>query len=178
MKTSILISSIATFFLMITLGGVPSQKEMESSSQNSADFSGIYTSNMLSHTTTTASVGDRSEPAIINLSSVKEQNLSYLKFDVAEYIENEESSNEGSIELPVAENDLSYLKFDVSNYVEEDFSYLKFDVSEYIADNSITSMDLIEMPNTNLDYLKFDVNDYLINLNSETIQMPEENLHN
>jgi len=80
--------------------------------------------------------GDKS----LNISGVTESEYNYLRFDVDNYINTNESE---AIELPVA-NDFEYLRFDANNFTESipesltdlpvnDFDYLRFDVNNFTA---------------------------------------------
>jgi hypothetical protein len=174
MKTSILVSSIAAFFLMITFGGTPGQKEVEESNMVMAHDFTIYKTNMLSHATAVAPATDikaKTEPAT---PAIESEDFSYLKFNVAAYLETEQADNEDNIELPATESDYSYLKFNVDDYMEAEFDYLKFDVSDYTS-GSLNSTENIELPLNELEYLKFDVNNYMTNsVEVESDELPED----
>jgi len=174
MKTSILVSSIAAFFLMITFGGTPSYMDAEHSYQVSTyDFTN-YKTNMLSHTTALASVAYRTEETQPTAQAIPSDDFNYLKFNVADYPETEEAAKADLIALPVEESDFSYLKFNVAGYLEDEYDYLKFDVSDYTSENSLSSDDNIELPATDLEYLKFDADNFMNDAGTVEIdELPE-----
>jgi len=161
MKTSIFVSSIASFFLLITLGGAPTHNHREMTNQISDDNIAIYTTNMLPLTTVTAPATTKYKKAELVTPSTSSEDFSYLKFNVADYTETEDVISDSPIELPVDEYDYSYLKFNVADYMEGEFDYLKFDVSKFTDNSNLNSYETIELPVTNIEYLKFDVNNFM-----------------
>jgi hypothetical protein len=174
MKTSILVSSIAAFFLMITFGGTPSQKDVEQSNMVVAHDFTIYKTNMLSYATTVSPATFRKAETVTVAPAIESEDFSYLKFNVADYLETEEADNAEFIDLPLAESDYSYLKFNVADYIEDEFEYLKFDVTDYTTSN-LNSTENIELPLNDLEYLKFDVNNYMTDAGTVEIdELPED----
>jgi len=114
--------------------------------------------------------------AAVSVSSADADNdFSYLRFDVNEYI------TENTIEeLPVILFD--YLRFDVNEFLNVDeseiselpakneFEYLRFEVNNFVESNTA---DLNEMPVNEFDYLRFDVNNFISSDNSDELPLTE-----
>jgi len=90
--------------------------------------------------------GDKS----LNISVVSEKDYSYLRFDVDNYINANESE---AIELPVA-NEFEYLRFDVNNFTESNTDSMS------------------DLPLNEFDYLRFDVNNFAVTGNSVIDVLP------
>ncbi len=167
MKTSIIVSTFAAILLMITF----------------AETTSVYiaknenTTSVSNYSYIPSTLAD-AKPAIYIAAAIKNkiateaartsiEDLSYLKFDAADYINTEVAADLYS------ENSLDYLKFNVNDYTTgetnsrnestelpvSDFDYLKFDASDY-SNNQTATDESIEQPVNNFDYLKFDVNEY------------------
>jgi hypothetical protein len=88
----------------------------------------------------------------LDVSGVSESEYNYLRFDVDNYINTNESE---AIELPL-ENEFEYLRFDANNFTESiperltefpvnEFDYLRFDVNNYSATgNSVIDVSVTE----------------------------------
>ena len=178
MKTSIIISTIAAVCLMITF----SENTINRVSQNNtntlySNISYLPANNLIAIPEVKWSdiiKADVSAKTKVNAN----KDLSYLKFDVADYTEADEAVAEIN-EL----QSFDYLKFDVNKYEDENgitfgesneipvnqFDYLKFNLNDYTA----TDIDeTIETPVNEFDYLKFDLNKYRATENDETIETP------
>jgi hypothetical protein len=116
MKTVKITSAIATLSLVFFMS-------LTSIANSGITYSGDLTKS-----------GDKS----LTISGVSEKDYSYLRFDVDNYLNANESE---AIELPVA-NGFEYLRFDVNNF----------------ADSNPESMN--DLPLNEFDYLRFDVNNY------------------
>jgi len=157
MKTSIIISTIATVCLMITI----TENPMNRDAQNNTNT--LYSNISYLPTNTVSTKTEVMLPAFTkeNIASSTKVNVnrdfSYLKFNAADYTE---ASGE---------------KAEVND--EKSFEYLKFDVTKYEDNNRNTSVETIEMPINEFDYLKFDVNDYNPTVN-ESIELPVNEFEN
>ncbi len=92
----------------------------------------------------------KSSDKSLNTSGAFETEYSYLRFDVDNYINANESE---AIELPVA-NEFGYFRFDVNNFT----------------DSNPESM--TELPVNEFDYLRFDVNNFAASENSVIDVLP------
>ena len=100
--------------------------------------------------------------------------FSYLRFDVNNFAEGNESSDLQA--LPV-----NALRFDANTYIKEndsenqelpianEFDYLRFDVNNFA--NTLTA-DMNEMPVNEFEYLRFDVNQYSGMNSTEIDELP------
>ena len=157
MKTSIIISTIATVCLMITI----TENPMNRDAQNNTNT--LFSNISYLPTNTVATKTEVMLPAITkeNIASSTRVNVNgdfgYLKFNAANYTE----AGRENAEV----ND------------EKSFEYLKFDVTKYKDNNRTTSVESIEIPLNEFDYLKFDVNDYTPTVN-ESIELPVNEFKN
>lgn len=93
----------------------------------------------------------------------KDNEFSYLRFDVNKFIDNSEMAE-------ISMNTFNNLRFDVTKFttvsgseitelpLQNEFEYLRFDVNNFT--NTISQEENIEMPANSLDYLKFNVDDF------------------
>ena len=114
--------------------------------------------------------GDKS----MNISNASEKDLSYLRFDVTRY------SNENE-ETYMVNSSLNYLRFDVNNYisnteseaielpVSNEFEYLRFDVNNF---NESNTESMNELPVKEFDYIRFDVNNFASAGNNAIDELP------
>jgi hypothetical protein len=169
MKTTILISSIAALFLIMTSAVAPTYRSTdnrETAYFSSANF--IPVGNNAVESGNTASFSFKKISA--NSSSDKEANeFDYLKFNVSDYINNDDA------EILNNEIAFDYLKFDVTKFAEssafahddeielpeQDLSYLKFNTNKFIQDDN--SNESSNLPTDEFSYLKFDVNKFTTN---------------
>ena len=185
MKTSIIISTLAVLSLMLNLGQTVSQhKTVNNTVISTVDYTYLPAYSVSSNLVTNASADTRKEVTV--KTSLPAKDLSYLKFDVANY------SGINEMAIAVADkNSFDYLRFDVNKYSgynvtldndalempANDFDYLKFSITEYTENDELNSFDAIEIPTTNSDYLKFDVNNYIgtdkVN-SSEITELPDD----
>jgi hypothetical protein len=202
MKTSIIVSSAAALCLMITLAENPANRNNDN--ENSVPV------NLASYLMNDNSANDNSVAYIIAKKATKEvslpaaiDDLSYLKFDVTDYInedataaeatseskfnylrfnaadytsEGDQVSSEG-MELP--QDNFEYLKFDVNDFIEageeSTFDYLKFNVADYTSAEDLCSSEEIELPANDFEYLKFDADTYTSTESaSEITELPED----
>ena len=162
MKTSIIISTIATVCLMITI----TENPMNRDAQNNTNT--LFSNISYLPTNTVATKTEVMLPAITkeNIASSTRVNVNgdfgYLKFNAANYTETGRENAEVN-----DEKSFDYLKFDVNDYTPtvnesielpvNEFKNLKFNVNNYTtADND----ESLETPANDFDYLKFDVNKY------------------
>jgi hypothetical protein len=115
MKTSKFITPIATLSLVLFMS-------IASLANSSALNSGDLT---------------KSDNKSLAISNTSEKDYSWLRFDVTNYLNENEV-----IEMPV--NNLDYLRFDVNNFIESN------------PDN------LLDLPLNEFDYLRFDVNNFAV----------------
>ena len=202
MKTSIIVSSAAALCLMITIAENPANRNSVNENSVAVSLLSNFTGdNSIVISPVTYSINTR----VIHeaYQSANNTDLSYLEFDVTDYMNEEEmvtSANEettfdylkfnpadystdaesGSAdEMELPENDFGYLKFDVNAYSdasdEGTFDYLKFNVADYISDENFSSAEEIELPVNDFEYLKFDVNSYTNSESaSEITELPED----
>ena len=158
MKTSVIISGIAAFLLMITIGEVPFSHESYrvSKSQNN-EIAFIQVNGMMPLAKTNKPTLKK-EASPVTIAVIPADDYSYLKFDVSDYM-----STDGNVE---AENEMPEPPV-------SDYSYLKFDVNEYMNNSEFTDSEAIELPGqpvNEFDYLRFDVNDYYTAGEIETVE--------
>jgi len=153
MKTSKFTSAIVTFSLVLFMS-------LASIANSSALNSGDLTKS-----------GDKS----LTVQVTPEQDFSYLRFDVSNFMSEGES-------IEIIHNSFDYLKFDVNDFINEsvseiselpsanEFEYLRFDINEYTIG---AQMEITELPEaTDFDYLRFDVNNFTENNTDEMIDLP------
>jgi hypothetical protein len=180
MKTSIIISSVAALCLMITIVESPSRK-----SNNSRKS---FPVNPVAYFTTQKSNSQVESTALAynfklreNKPSLTSSDLSYLKFDVTDYIDENEILSEDIIK-----SDYTNLKFNVADFYstpeskvidetilpQSDLEYLKFHVETYMVSEKEESIEPGDPNKTDFSYLKFDVNTFAIE-NVETASSVE-----
>lgn len=167
MKTSIIVSSTAALCLLITLAETP---ENYSAENNNTSMVGSFTyiPSNLGFTVSAESISaEKKEYADVKTNVKLVEDFNYLKFDVADYKDNNEMEAEVTTEIS-----LGYLKFDVNKYTENaeltsldaiempvnEYAYLKFDVNA--ANDELTDFDALELPVNEFEYLKFDIRKY------------------
>ena len=165
MKTSLIISGIAALLLMLTFAEAPSYREKNIPSAILNDEISFIRVNGIMPKSDSKKSGAKKITNTIAVPAIPAEDFSYLKFEVADYIETNDNT-ESYGEMP----ELS----------EQDFSYLKFDIDEYMSDSELTdgeAIDLPEMSANEFSYLRFDVNDYYASINTEAegeaIELPE-----
>lgn len=181
MKTSIIVSTFAALSIMITLGEAPTLRNSENSNvMAKADYS-VMPANILDANPVIIIAAATKKIAAVKVSATATEDYSYLKFNAAAYLD----ENEMTIE-PNAENSFDYLKFDVDQYNENDelsaenaneFSYLKFNVNAFNTENKTVSNESVEFPVIEFDHLKFDVDKFNVPDNidsSETTELPTD----
>lgn len=169
MKTTILISSIAALFLMMTSAVAP--KYRSSDNKETAYFSSanlIPVGIKVVESGNTASFNFKKISS--NSSSDKKVNeFDYLKFNVSDF------TNNDNVEILNDEIAFDYLKFDVTKFAEssafahddeielpeQDLSYLKFNANKFVQNDD--SNDISNLPTDEFSYLKFDVNKFSTN---------------
>jgi len=174
MKTSILISGVASLCLLLTFAESPRHLRENKLRSESTDNISVVTVDrpiMLPGVVITADI--KNETAIA-FTAIHTEDFSTLKFDVIKYMEADDSRQNDAEILPEA--------------IETDYGYLKFNISDYATESSQTSGEANELPvnenNTNavsssvpvaneFDNLKFDINDYIKNSTTETPEIGE-----
>lgn len=164
MKTSILISSIAALYLLLTFAEAPRRYGEDKMDLTSKDHITVVTTNkpiMLPGVVITP--GKLTEYGV-TLPDMVTEDFSYLEFDVKKYLESDALTPDNDEILPEAS--------------ETDFRYLKFNSSDYVTDSEFTSDELTELPiseNSTIEitvseplvnkfeFLKFDVSDHISN---------------
>jgi hypothetical protein len=184
MKTSIIVSTFAALTLMVTLVEVPTHRNAENNIVTSVSNYSYLPASLVSAEPAMKSSASARKESTVKTSLPSAEDLSYLKFDVANYLNDEHMATEVN-----NENSLEYLKFDVNEYTPSDetasyesielpvneFDYLKFDVNDYTSTNETVSDESIELPVNEFNYLKFDVNDYTSTnetVSDESIELP------
>lgn len=148
MKTSVIISGIAAFLLMITFAEMPFSHESNRVSKSQNDEISFIQVNGIIPLSETKKPILKKKANSVTIPVVPTEDYSYLKFDVSEYIA-ADASFEAEVAMP--EPPVS------------DFSYLKFDVNEYMSNSEFSDSEAIELPElpaNEFSYLRFDVNDY------------------
>ena len=182
MKTSIIVSTFAALCLMVTLGKAPTTRKAERNNVTSVSNYYYKPSTTASAKSALKAENSTKKEAEVKTTLPSVEDLSYLKFEVADYM----TDNDMAIEMN-PENSLDYLKFDVSDYTDNteltspdaielpvnEFAKLKFDVTEYTASTELTDFDTIELPVDEFSYLKFDVNKYVSQNSTDTINPAE-----
>ncbi len=175
MKTSILMSSFAALCLLITFAESPSRRTIHNNNAvttNEISYVTVYSKNM----SNTSKYISCSENTAVDKKTVAENNdLSYLKFNVADYLEPE---TEDEIEIAPSNTtdnkNLDYLKFDILDYkvsTDEitfelpemplnDFEYLKFDINSFTNGDENDLNKITDQPSDEFSYLKFNANKF------------------
>lgn len=165
MKTSLLVSSFAAMCLMIIFAESPYSFNAENNNAPLVNNISYIPANKVIAVPPT----NKTEKAGVKTNVTLVEDFSYLKFNVAEHIKENEPATEAD-----AENSFNNLKFDVTNYSECDktasfeemvlpvneFENLKFDVTKYNTNTDLTSPAEIELPVNELQHLKFDIRKY------------------
>ena len=185
MKTSILISSLAAFCLMLTFAEVPSKQRTETSSSSLIENISYLPASYMGDQPSVTEVSETTKKADIATTKTTNEDFSFLKFNVAQYINDENTdaieNNEPEVK---SESDFTNLKFDVTKYSEKDdnfllptatktesFDYLKFDVNKFMS--SASSDEINELPADDFSYLKFDSTKYIqLSNNYDTDELP------
>jgi hypothetical protein len=157
MKTSIIISTIATVCLMITVTENPMNRDAQNNTNTLFSNISYLPTNTVATKTEVMLPAITTENIAASTRAYLNEDFSYLKFNAANYTEKGRENAEV--------ND------------EKSFEYLKFDVTKYEDNNRTTSVETIEMPVKEFDYLKFDVNDYTPTVN-ESIELPVNEFEN
>jgi len=169
MKTSIIVSTFAALTLMVTLVEVSTRHNAENNNVTSVSNYSFLPASLVSAEPAMKSSASSRKESTVKTSLPSAEDLSYLKFDVADYLNDEHMATEVN-----NENSLEYLKFDVNEYTSSDetasyesielpvneFDYLKFDINDDTSSNEAASYESIELPVNEFEYLKFDVNEY------------------
>lgn len=180
MKTTVLLSTFAAFFLLFNMNQTTSLRHTEyniAAPMNTLTYiaakSGMFK-------TTTAAKRSNAIATKVNVAQAKD--LRYLKFDVAHFMSDRNEPAEAT-----EANSYDYLKFDAGKYKSEKtetmelpasvHANLAFDANNYI-DNSANDPENMELPVNEFEYLKFNANAYAASesANPETMQMPENDL--
>ncbi len=183
MKTSIILSSFAALCLLVTFAESPTRRNSDSYNASSASHYTYVPANLVTAKPAITISAAKAKASKIESSATVAEDISYLKFDVADYSDAEKMAAEVS-----TENSFEYLKFDVNDYnadyevnsfdaidlPADELGYLKFDVNDYTTTDAKES---IELPESDFDYLKFDVADYTTTDAAESIELPESNFN-
>jgi hypothetical protein len=172
MKTSILVSSTAALCLLLTFAEAPKRNSAENNNANLSDSFTYIPSNLV-YTIPAENLSAAKTMYAEAKTKVKlVEDFNYLKFNVADYEDNDEMATEVT-----AIETSDRLKFDVTEYASNteltsfdalelpvnEFAKLKFDVSEYASNTELTSFDALELPVNEFANLKFDVTEYASN---------------
>lgn len=110
----------------------------------------------------------------MSIANSSEKDLSYLRFDVNKYVNENETSE-------ATHSTMDYLRFDVNECINEtdaeamelplanEFEYLRFDVNAFTESNT-DSMN--EIPVNEFNYLRFDVNNFAAAGNNAIDELP------
>jgi len=173
MKTSILISSFAALCLVITFA--ESTTHHGADKNNSNDLISFVPVCMMRPVPEHKKLFNPGKTAIVTTPVLTKDDFTYLKFNVADYLETGANISGIPDALPaLPEPDCSYLKFDINTYTKNTevssvddvelpvnyFDYLRFDVAKISVSNT-DSFENMELPADNFSYLKFDVNKYI-----------------
>ncbi len=175
MKTSILMSSFAALCLMITFAESPSRRTIHNNNavtSNEISYITVYSKNM----SNTDKIIACSENTAVDKRTVVETNdLSYLKFNVSDYVTPETNDEFEIAPSNTADNkNLDYLKFDILNYkinTDEitfelpemslnDFGYLKFNINSFTNGDDNDLNKITDLPSDEFSYLKFKANKF------------------
>ncbi len=181
MKTSILISTLAALSLMINLGQTFSHRNAVNNTVISVrNYTNLPAVSVSANPVVKLTIETRKLGAV--KTSIPAEDLSYLKYNVADYV------NAGDMATEVYnENSFDYLKFDVNKYSDNnesidhdavempvnEFEYLKFNVTEYTQNDELTSLDAIESQVNEFNYLKFDISKYMNNGDTNSSEITE-----
>ena len=176
MKTTVLLSTFAAFFLLITFAETPSLRHTDFNNAAMINDLSYIPANLVVVESTAVAERTYAETPKVKVAPVTD--LSYLKFDVANYTpDNEEET--GLVE----DNTFDYLKFHASDYVSKESKSMEmpasehgsyaFDVNTYNADAN-SDAENMELPENEDEYLKFNVNNYssLLSADPENMEMP------
>ena len=159
MKTTVLISSITALCLLVTFAVTPrrhGEDKMNSVSTTDISFAVEKRATMLPGVVITA---DRKKEAGIPVPVIPAEDLSYLKFDVTDYMESDGVDPAEAEVIPEA--------------TEADLSYLKFRIDDYSTGSELTGDEIAELPVNEFGYLRFDVNQFINNTGTENTGIGE-----
>jgi len=160
MKTSILISGIAAFLLMITFAEAPLSRVTNGLSKLQNDEISFFQVNGIMPLAETNIPTLKKETSTVTTSANPVEDYSYLKFDVSYYM---------AADATMEAYDL------LPEFPVNDYSYLKFEVNEYMGNSEYNDTETIELPEQSLNeftYLRFDVTDYYTTGEIETVEIP------
>ena len=182
MKTSIIVSTFAALCLMITFAETPNRRIDENNNVPSiSNYS--YSPTNLVYAGSVINSAASTEKKIADKTAVPSAaDLSYLKFDVDGYMNENEMVTEA-----YAWNSFDYLKFDVNNYTAadeavsyeaielpaNDFEYLKFNVNKFIPGDESNPAEITELPVDETSYMKFDVGKFMTDDDSNSSEISE-----
>jgi hypothetical protein len=159
MKTSVLISSITAFCLLVTFAVTPrrhGEDKINLASTTDFSFAVEKRATMLPGVVITA---DKKRESGVTVPVIPAEDLSYLKFDVTDYMESEGVNPTESEVLPEA--------------TEADLRYLKFRIDDYSTGSELTGDEIAELPFNEFGYLRFDVNQFINNSGTENTGIGE-----
>jgi len=174
MKTSILISSFAALCILATYAVSPRRHGEDKMNLASTDNISIITVKRVTMLPVVIITAYRKKDAGVTVPVIPVEDFNYLKFEAAEYMEEEAISPDEGVMLPEA--------------MESDYSYLKFKISDNSTGSELPGAEIKELPEneyntTNIstpkpaanefDYLRFDVNHYINNSGTEANEIGE-----
>lgn len=174
MKTSILITSIASLCLLLTFAEAPRRHGEHNRTLTSADNISIITTTRAAMLPVVVITADRKKESGIAVPVLAEADFSSLKFDVAVYMKADAGSLNDAVILPEAtEVDFSYLKFNISDYCNEYESPIS-EITELPVNENLVPVVTVAGPAVyGFEYLRFDVNDYINNSGTEAAGIGE-----
>lgn len=153
MKTSIIISTIAALSLLITFAEVPHRHRNDNmniaSDHNTILVESEHRVSMLPGVVITPNTKNADK---IDISAIPAEDLSYLKFDVTNFMQSENL-------FETVEIDFSYLKFDVNNFISnlEESNEEMMPLGKNDTNTIVTPIPAIN----SFDYLRFDVTKFI-----------------
>jgi hypothetical protein len=178
MKTTVLLSTFAAFFLLITFAETPSLRHTEFNNAAMINDLSYIPANLVVVESTAVAERTYAEAPKVKVAPVTD--FSYLKFDVANYTPGNDEET-GLVE----DNTFDYLKFHASDYVAKESKSMEmpasehgsyaFDVNNYNSDVN-SDAENMELPANENEYLKFNVNNYSSSFSAdpENMEMPAD----
>ncbi len=175
MKTTVIISGIVALYILGTFAIAPIRHGADKMNFTPSENNSIVPAGSVTMLPGVVITAGKKKSGVIAVAHNQTGDLSYLYFDVNDYIENAGfNPDEGEVLPEASEMDFTYLKFRISNF----YSDAEFDgrITEIPLPENKTDITPAK-PVSEFDYLKFDVTKYYNAAGQcpdEKFELPEE----
>jgi hypothetical protein len=162
MKTSILISSIAALYLLVTFAETPRRHGEAKLNIVSTDNISIISMKRAAMLPVVVITADKKKETGLGIPEIPAEDFGNLKFNVTEYMDADAVGLNATELMPEAtETDFSYLKFEISDYFTE-MEFPLDEIAELPENENLLPVGTTHLPAAaEFEYLRFDVNDYI-----------------